>query len=94
MAGFWLVTFILQLPLICFLLFNEHTLVLPFERAIHIVMLVFLLFEVVQGYRAIKKMTDAQVEKFQLRHFNDNNIEMVELNSPIPPIPTDFKKQN
>ena len=55
-------------------------------------MLIFLLFEVIQGYRAIKKMTDAQVEKFHLKHFSsDNNIEMMELSSPSP---TDLKKQN
>ena len=41
------------------------------ERAANIVMLGFMLFEVVQGYRAIKRMTDAQVEKFHIRHFND-----------------------
>ena len=42
------------------------------ERAVHMVMLVFLLVEVVQGYRAIKVMTDAQVQKFQMKHFNDS----------------------
>ncbi|XP_057294301.1 transmembrane protein 17B-like isoform X2 [Hydractinia symbiolongicarpus] len=76
LAGFWLVTFILQLPLTCFLLFNENALILPMERAVNIIMLLFMLFEVVQGYRAIKRMTDAQVEKFHLTHFNTNNIEM------------------
>ena len=72
LAGFWLVSFILQLPLVCFLLFNEYTLVLPLERAVHIVMLLFILFEVVQGYVAIKRMTDAQVEKFHLQRFKED----------------------
>ena len=71
MAGFWLVTFILQLPLTCFLLFNEKAKVLATERAVHIIMLVFLLVEVFQGYRTIKRMTDSQVQKFQLRQFNE-----------------------
>ena len=31
----------------------------------------FLLVEVFQGYRTIKRMTDAQVQKFQLRQFNE-----------------------
>ena len=78
LAGFWLVTFILQLPLTCFLLFNEHVVILPMERAINIVMLAFLLFEVIQGYRAVKRMTDVQVKKFHLRHLN-GDIEMEEL---------------
>ena len=42
------------------------------ERAVNIVMLVFLVFEVVQGYRAVKRMTDAQVEKFHLRHLHND----------------------
>jgi len=58
--------------LVCFLLFNEHTLVLPLERAVHIVMLLFIAFEIVQGYVAIKRMTDAQVEKFHLQRFKED----------------------
>lgn len=91
-----MVTFILQLPLVCFLLFNEYTLVLPLERAVHIIMLSFILFEIVQGYRAIKCMTDAQVEKFHLQRFSEDlvmddvntNINVVEKNT------FDIKKVN
>ena len=82
MAGFWLVTFILQLPLVCFLLFNEYTLILPLERAVHIIMLAFILFEIVQGYRAIKRMTDAQVEKFHLQRFSEDLV-MDDVNTNI-----------
>lgn len=78
LAGFWLVTFILQLPLTCFLLFNEFAVILPIERAVNIIMLAFLLVEIFQGYKAIKRMTDAQVKKFHLRHLHDD-IQMEEL---------------
>ncbi|XP_047141882.1 transmembrane protein 17B isoform X1 [Hydra vulgaris] len=67
LAGFWLVTVILQLPLCCILLFNEATLILPFERAVNIIMFVFLVTETIHGYIAIKRMTDSQVEKFRMR---------------------------
>jgi len=79
LAGFWLVSFILQLPLTCFLLFNENAKILPLERAVHIIMLLFLSVEVFQGYRTIKRMTDAQVEKFKLSQFDDQAIEMEEI---------------
>eukprot|EP00111_Clytia_hemisphaerica_P008242 TCONS_00024019-protein len=82
LAGFWLVTFIFQLPLICFLLFNEYTYVLPLERAVHIIMLCFLLYEIIQGYRSIKQMTDAQVEKFHLQRLNEDlEMESLETNT-------------
>ena len=80
LAGFWLVTLVLQLPLICFLLFNEAMLILPMERAANIVMLIFVAFEIIQGYRAVKRMTDSQVQKFHLRQMEEY-IEMDDLNA-------------
>ena len=41
-----------------------------------------MVFEVVQGYRAVKRMTDAQVEKFHLRHLRDE-INMEELSGQV-----------
>jgi len=78
LAGFWLVTFILQLPLTCFLLFNTYACVLAMEGAVNSIMLAFLLFQVVQGYRTVKRMTDAQVQKFQLKHLhNDADVQQL-----------------
>ncbi|XP_019646753.1 PREDICTED: transmembrane protein 17B-like isoform X2 [Branchiostoma belcheri] len=71
LAGFWLLTIVLQFPLSFFILFNEATVILPLERAIHIVMAMFVLFEVVCGYFAIKIMSSHQVTKFHLRQFDD-----------------------
>ncbi|XP_046847622.1 transmembrane protein 17B-like [Xenia sp. Carnegie-2017] len=71
LAGFWLLTLLLQLPLTLLLLFNEAAIVLPLERAVHIVMAIFVILEVVQGYRVINMLTRNQISKFHLRHLED-----------------------
>ena len=71
MAGSWLLTMLLQLPLILFLLLNSDTIILPLERAVHIVMTVFVAFEVVLGYFAIRAMVNSQMTKFHLQQFHD-----------------------
>ncbi|XP_013421693.1 transmembrane protein 17B-like [Lingula anatina] len=71
LAGFWLLTLLLQLPLIMFLLFNEAAVLLPLERAMHIVMFVFILFEGVCGYFAIRIMVNYQVTKFHMQQFTE-----------------------
>ncbi|KAK6468607.1 transmembrane protein 17B-like [Huso huso] len=42
LAGFCLLSLLLQLPLILFQLFNEGNLILPLERAVHIVLALFI----------------------------------------------------
>ena len=71
LAGFWLLTLVLQLPLTLLLLLNEHMMILPMERAVNIIMTGFVAFEVIQGYRVIKAMTEHQVSKFHLHQFDD-----------------------
>ncbi|CAB3998343.1 Transmembrane 17B [Paramuricea clavata] len=71
LAGFWLLTLLLQLPLTLLLLLNEAAIILPLERAVHIVFALFVTFEVVQGYRVINMLTQNQVSKFHLRHLED-----------------------
>ncbi|KAG1669946.1 Transmembrane protein 17B [Nymphon striatum] len=66
LAGFWLLTCLLQFPLLLFLLLNEDTKILPFERALNIVMMTFVVFEIIFGYFAIKVLTTEQVAKFQM----------------------------
>lgn len=46
LAGFWLLSILLQLPLILFQLFNEAILIQPLERGIHIVLAIFILTQV------------------------------------------------
>ncbi|KAK2172975.1 hypothetical protein NP493_913g01053 [Ridgeia piscesae] len=69
LAGFWMLTVLLQAPLILFLLFNEATVILPLERAVHGIQTAFVLFEVFSGYFAIRHMVNYQVTKFHLKQF-------------------------
>ncbi|ELT93574.1 hypothetical protein CAPTEDRAFT_162118 [Capitella teleta] len=71
LAGFWLLTLLLQLPLTLFLLLNEATMITPFERAMHIVLTCFVVLEVIIGYFAIRAMVNYQVTKFHLQQFTD-----------------------
>ncbi|KAK3609781.1 hypothetical protein CHS0354_022641 [Potamilus streckersoni] len=71
LAGFWLLTILLQFPLILLLLFNDQAMLLPLERAVHIIEALFVLFEGVCGYFAIRVMVNYQVTKFHLRQFTD-----------------------
>lgn len=71
LAGFWILTLVLQLPLTLVLLLNESMLIMPMERAVNIIMAVFVLFETVQGYRVIKAMIGQQVSKFHVQQFDD-----------------------
>lgn len=46
LAGFWLLSLLLQFPLTLFLLFNEAILILPLERGVHIILASFISAEV------------------------------------------------
>jgi len=76
LAGFWLLTLLLQSPFVLFLLFNEATIITPLERAVTIIMTAFILFEDVVGYFAIRAMINSQVNKFHLQQFT--NLEQLE----------------
>lgn len=71
LAGFWILTLVLQLPLTLMLLLNESMLIMPMERAVNIIMAVFVLFETIQGYRVIKTMIGQQISKFHVQQFDD-----------------------
>lgn len=71
LAGFWMLTLLLQTPLNLFLLLNGATIITPFERAMDIVMTLFVVLEVVIGYLAIRTMVNYQVTKFHLQQFSD-----------------------
>ena len=44
---------------------------MPMERAVNIIMALFVLFETVQGYRVIKAMIEQQISKFHVQQFDD-----------------------
>ncbi|XP_064620597.1 transmembrane protein 17-like [Lineus longissimus] len=71
LAGSWLLTILISIPLTLVLLFNDGAYILPPERACNIIQLCFLLFEVIAGYFAIRAMVNLQVAKFHLKQFYD-----------------------
>ncbi|XP_072491547.1 transmembrane protein 17 [Notamacropus eugenii] len=69
LAGFWLLSLLLQLPLILFLLFNEGLTIQPLERALNIVFTIFLAFQIVVAFLALKKMANQLAAHFHLQDF-------------------------
>ncbi|XP_060043195.1 transmembrane protein 17 isoform X2 [Erinaceus europaeus] len=70
LAGFWLLSLLLQLPLILFLLCNEGLTSLPLERAVHIIFTIFLTFQVVSAFLTLRKMVNQLATRFHLQDFD------------------------
>ncbi|XP_003787994.1 transmembrane protein 17 [Otolemur garnettii] len=70
LAGFWLLSLLLQLPLILFLLLNEGLTNLPLEKAIHIIFTIFLTFQVIAAFLTLKKMVNQLAVRFHLQEFD------------------------
>ncbi|MBN3304271.1 TM17A protein, partial [Amia calva] len=69
LAGFWLLTFLFQLPIMLFFLMDEGIIILPLERAIHIIYLLFILSEILAAFLGLKVMTRKLTLQFYLRQF-------------------------
>lgn len=76
LAGFWLLTVLLQLPMQGFLLFNEDLVILPMERAANILMVLMVLIELFVGFIALRRITRHQAKKFHLHQLNSNLVMM------------------
>lgn len=59
----------IQLPVILFFLTDEETIILPLERAVHSLYLVFLLTQILASLWALRKMTQKLTLLFHLRQF-------------------------
>ncbi|XP_071756482.2 transmembrane protein 17B [Centroberyx gerrardi] len=70
LAGFWLLSILLQFPLILFQLFNEAILILPMERGVHIVLAMFILTQALSGFLALREMVRHTESQFHLRQFD------------------------
>nr|XP_002129567.1 transmembrane protein 17B-like [Ciona intestinalis] len=94
--GFLLLTILPQVPFLLFLLLNEFTIILPLERAVHIVQALLLVVELIAGSIAAKAITRQQATKFHLQQFVDlehlpsDNVQDVYVN----PNATLFRRQN
>ncbi|PAA89797.1 hypothetical protein BOX15_Mlig019782g1 [Macrostomum lignano] len=77
LAGSWLITTVIQLPAICFFLFNYFLLVNPFEIVMHSVEFIFVLLEVIMGLYTIKVFQTVQALKFhhKMEYFNADGLD-------------------
>ncbi|XP_005016312.4 transmembrane protein 17B isoform X1 [Anas platyrhynchos] len=69
LAGFLLLSFLIQLPLLLFLLTDDHIIRLPLEMAVHSLFLAFLVSEVVAAFLALRVMTTQLAAQFYLQQF-------------------------
>ncbi|XP_032041055.1 transmembrane protein 17 [Aythya fuligula] len=70
LAGFWLLTLLLQLPIILFLLCNEGLKILPLERSVNIIFALFLIFQVIAASATLKRMVNKLATHFRLNEFD------------------------
>ncbi|XP_055054394.2 transmembrane protein 17A isoform X2 [Misgurnus anguillicaudatus] len=69
LAGFWLLSFLFQLPILLFFITDENIIILPLERAVHSLYLAFLLAEVLASFFALRVMTRKLALQFHMRQF-------------------------
>ncbi|KAM6318004.1 transmembrane protein 17B-like [Podargus strigoides] len=71
LAGFLLLSFLIQLPLLLFLLTDSRVIRLPLEIAVHSLLLTFLVAEMAAAFFALKTMTKQLVAQFYLQEFKE-----------------------
>ncbi|XP_022914654.1 transmembrane protein 17-like [Onthophagus taurus] len=70
LAGFWMLSILLQLPLQSFLLFNPYLKLKILEIIVQSVMFLLLLFEIFSGYFALKYTSKMQTVYFRISNIN------------------------
>ncbi|XP_056134552.1 transmembrane protein 17A [Lampris incognitus] len=71
LAAFWLLSFMFQLPVLLFFLTDEGTIILPLERVVHSIYLLFLLAQILAAFLALRTMTRKLTVLFHLRQFGE-----------------------
>uniref|UniRef100_U3JWI9 Transmembrane protein 17B n=2 Tax=Muscicapidae TaxID=36291 RepID=U3JWI9_FICAL len=71
LAGFLLLSFLIQLPLLLFLLADSQVIHLPLEVPMHSLFLAFLLLEIVAAFLALRTMTKQLAAQFHLRQLQE-----------------------
>ncbi|XP_041058971.1 transmembrane protein 17-like [Carcharodon carcharias] len=87
LAGFWLLSFTIQLPIILFLLTDESIIILPLEQAVHILYFTFLVFELVAAFLALREMTNHLATCFYLQQFQKTECPQLHSRCPETGIP-------
>ncbi|NXG54214.1 TMM17 protein, partial [Hemiprocne comata] len=70
LAAFWLLTLLLQLPIISFLLFNEGLNIQPLERVVNIIFALFLTSQAIAAFFTLKRMVNKLATHFRLNTFD------------------------
>uniref|UniRef100_A0A3Q2P8V1 Zgc:112294 n=1 Tax=Fundulus heteroclitus TaxID=8078 RepID=A0A3Q2P8V1_FUNHE len=75
LAAFWLLSLSFQLPVLLFFVTDEGIIILPLERAIHSIFLIFLLAQILASFLALRTMTRKLTLLFHMRQFGkvENN---------------------
>lgn len=68
LSAFWVLSFTFQLPVLLFFLTDEDAIILPLERAMHLLYLLFVLAELLASFLALRTMTRKLILLFHLRH--------------------------
>lgn len=68
-AGFWMLSILLQLPLQTFLIANRELLLEPIEYTVQTIMLILLISQLIIGYFALRLAARHQAMKFHLMQF-------------------------
>lgn len=79
LAGFLLLSFLIQLPLLLFLLTDSQVIHLPLELPMHSLFLAFLLLEIMAAFLALRTMTKQLAAQFYLRQFQEGGRGRLEL---------------
>ncbi|KAJ4432650.1 hypothetical protein ANN_21273 [Periplaneta americana] len=69
LAGFWMLSLLLQFPLQMFLFVNEETIPSPIERAVQGIMLSFLIVQLISGFFALRHASQHQAKRFHIMQF-------------------------
>ncbi|KAM6930981.1 transmembrane protein 17A [Xenentodon cancila] len=85
LAAFWLLSFMFQLPVLLFFVTDEGIIILPLERAVHSLYLLFLLAQILASFLALRTMTRKLTLLFHLRQFG--RVESLTGMSPLYDLP-------
>ncbi|KAL1236431.1 Transmembrane protein 17B [Trichinella spiralis] len=77
LAGFWITTLMLQFPMMIYQSISSDLNALPLERAVDGLQTIFLIFELIIGFFAVKRIAKFQYSKFRqqmaIKNFEKNN---------------------
>lgn len=76
LAGFWMLTAFIQFPLHGLCTFSQDFIILPWERVVDAILMIFIVLEILIGYSVVKRFSNHQAlkMKLQLMKYNATNV--------------------